>query len=1040
MIKGGGGGEGREVLVGLCWCEGGGAAPSPHTLHLLTSLHHHRLAWLPAPHASPGLAPHDPAAAAVVDGAALLITPFRQATVPPPMAALKATFPETINGLCFCQAAATASAEGDVDDSGFLEAAEEVGGAGGVWAGAVCVQHGPNTLTILAPAPAQDTPAPAAVPAHLRCVVEATGACGAAVQPWGVLGQVVVEWPGGVTPRPGQASDLYHWCWPTRDTLAAVFTAGAACCLALLDLQLEGGRAVARQVVVLEDSVLALAATPTLAALQLATGGLVQVELGSGAVEPLLVDGAEVVLPGACQRLALCTLEGGAAPLPLALTQRGRLYLGHQQLLADCTSVLVHGRHLLATTATHTLLAAPLAAPALARLGQAESGVRRMERGGRLVVAVAGDSRVVLQLPRGNLEVVSPRPLVVAALTRLLAAHQYAAALALARRHRLDTNLLYDHDPAHFLAAARPFVVDVADPQRLDLFLAALTEADTTAAAYAFHYPGRATTAGPSEGKVAAVCEALRAAMAAVDEERYRLPILTSLAQAGRMEEALARLGERRRLEAAGQAEAGGAEEGLRHLLYLADTEVLYRLALGTYDLALALMVAQRSQRDPKEFLPQLHALEALPEPLRRCRIDVMLGRHRRAIRGLAAMADHRQELLGLVEGRGLHALALQELPQGSEVKAAVCESYARVLAAKGRPGEAAIMFERAGEYAAALETYRQAGEWRMALVAAARLGLAKERLVELCHGLAAELKGRGQHAQAATLYEEHLGAEEEAVACLAAAGAWLDGLRLAHKHSRQDLIETNILPALQQAADAMKADITELTETLASQAGRLAVVRQAGAQQAAAGPAPGLDDAPLDCDLYSDTSTMSGLDHRPGLPRRPASTASASSRSQRSSRSRRKLARKKYSTKPGSPHEDLGLVAALHQAYTALAAHAQTLAALTVALVTLGRDAPAAALQEQFTALLKLAEGKKAEIWPPLTPADQSEVEFGPNMTTEAAVQQMHGGQAAAAGAAAASYLAQRMAQLDPHLRHAPPPPPDSWRLGLLHPHYTGE
>ena len=41
-----------------------------------------------------------------------------------------------------------------------------------------------------------------------------------------------------------------------------------------------------------------------------------------------------------------------------------------------------------------------------------ESEVRRVERGSRIVTAVSSNMALVLQMPRGNLETVNPRPLV----------------------------------------------------------------------------------------------------------------------------------------------------------------------------------------------------------------------------------------------------------------------------------------------------------------------------------------------------------------------------------------------------------------------------------------------------------------------------------------------------------------------------------------------------------------------------------------------------------------------------------------------------
>jgi elongator complex protein 1 len=40
--------------------------------------------------------------------------------------------------------------------------------------------------------------------------------------------------------------------------------------------------------------------------------------------------------------------------------------------------------------------------------------------------------------------------------------------------------------------------------------------------------------------------------------------------------------------------------ETLRFILYSVDVNVLFDLALGTYDFDLVLMVAEKSQKDPK--------------------------------------------------------------------------------------------------------------------------------------------------------------------------------------------------------------------------------------------------------------------------------------------------------------------------------------------------------------------------------------------------------------------------------------------------------
>lgn len=75
---------------------------------------------------------------------------------------------------------------------------------------------------------------------------------------------------------------------------------------------------------------------------------------------------------------------------------------------------------------------------------------RAVERGARIVAVTAAGMDVVLQMPRGNLEGVCPRVLGLAVCRRLMDDQEYGQAVELMRRHRIDMNLLVDHDPASF--------------------------------------------------------------------------------------------------------------------------------------------------------------------------------------------------------------------------------------------------------------------------------------------------------------------------------------------------------------------------------------------------------------------------------------------------------------------------------------------------------------------------------------------------------------------------------------------------------------
>ena len=102
------------------------------------------------------------------------------------------------------------------------------------------------------------------------------------------------------------------------------------------------------------------------------------------------------------------------------------------------------------------------------------------------------DIKVVLQMPRGNLETISPRALVLSLiryhLDRWVAMEmsyllhhydvifrfEYDRAFLIMRKHRINMNLLCDHNMAAFLSHTQQFVEQLNDVNFINLFLTEL--------------------------------------------------------------------------------------------------------------------------------------------------------------------------------------------------------------------------------------------------------------------------------------------------------------------------------------------------------------------------------------------------------------------------------------------------------------------------------------------------------------------------------------------------------------------------------------
>jgi elongator complex protein 1 len=81
---------------------------------------------------------------------------------------------------------------------------------------------------------------------------------------------------------------------------------------------------------------------------------------------------------------------------------------------------------------------------------------------------------LVLQMPRGNLETIFPRAMVVAGIRKLIEEKNYKKAFTHCRTQRVDMNILYDHAPEQFLANVTLFIDQVKKITYIDLFLSSL--------------------------------------------------------------------------------------------------------------------------------------------------------------------------------------------------------------------------------------------------------------------------------------------------------------------------------------------------------------------------------------------------------------------------------------------------------------------------------------------------------------------------------------------------------------------------------------
>ncbi|KAM3867334.1 elongator complex protein 1 [Diretmus argenteus] len=690
--------------------------------------------------------------------------------------------------------------------------------------------------------------------------------------------------------------------------------------------------------------------------------------------EPSVVDwldssGCRINFPVPCVQTALCSISG--EEYLLGLTDRSHLYAGDTEIASNISSFVVYDDFLLLTTHSHTCRCLQLSMLTVKELqaalasdgGENDETMRRVERGSRIVTVVPQDTRLILQMPRGNLETVHHRALVLAQLRTWLDHLRFRESFECMRKLRINLNLIYDHNPKVFLENVEPFITQLGSISHINLFLTELKEEDTTRTMYPHpETPGpiRPETPGPvrphpaaGKKKVDLVCDALRSCMESMDPHKFCLSILTSHVKktVPELEIALQKVHELR----VNPPDAVSAEEALKYLLFLVNVNDLYEHSLGTYDFDLVLMVAEKSQKDPKEYLPFLNMLKSLEPNYQRYTIDKHLRRYRKALHHLSRCGEeHFPEALNLVKEQKLYSEALRLYPAGSAHYKALSCAYADFLVDQQQAEQAGLLLWRCGEPARALQAFVSSSSWRNAVCMAQQIPLPPDQLALLARDLAEKLMEQRRYSEAALLLDQYAKDCEEAISALITGAVWEEALRLAYTHNRQDIIETNLKPALLEACSVQTSFLEAQRATFCRHKTRLAVVRELKEKTRLEMLDDDGPDGP-DAELFSEASSV--MTH--------SKYSHSNSRiSSRSSKNRRKAERKKLSLKEGSPLEDRALLFALAELISSVDKMREELHSLLKALVLFQFDGQAEKLQLAYEEALQTMEAALPEVW----------------------------------------------------------------------------
>ncbi|EGO00816.1 hypothetical protein SERLA73DRAFT_50627 [Serpula lacrymans var. lacrymans S7.3] len=499
---------------------------------------------------------------------------------------------------------------------------------------------------------------------------------------------------------------------------------------------------------------------------------------------------------------------------------------------------------------------------------------RRVERGSRIVTAVSSNMSLVLQMPRGNLETINPRPLVTEVVKQDLDAGNYRKAFLACRKHRIDLSFIVEHDQEAFMRRLSSFVKQVDEVDYINLFLTSLGS----------HLPVE---------DISASCDAIRVELERVDLTKYINSILTAyvVKSPPDHEAGLALLLRLR------DAEPNIVEDAVKYIIFLVDADQLFNAALGMYDFSLVLMVAQHAQKDPREYLPFLRDLKALTKYYQRFKIDDHLRRYSKALRDLSlAESAHFEEAMEYVERHQLYEEALAVWTESENRNRVLC-IYGNWLFDRREFRQAALVFIEACEPLKAMVAHERALQWQELFELASREKVQEDELQGMAYRVAEELTSKKRHAEAARVLLDYSKDVRQAVIALVNGNEFSEARRIITVHSMPELVDDIVLPGALESKSQYTEDISEMREQLRKQVSRLQELRVKKVEEPDA--FYGTEDANLhNVDTMTDVSMPLTAFTRYTVA--PTTTSKASN-----SRSKRKMERKVGSGRKGTVDEE---------------------------------------------------------------------------------------------------------------------------------------
>jgi len=402
-------------------------------------------------------------------------------------------------------------------------------------------------------------------------------------------------------------------------------------------------------------------------------------------------------------------------------------------------------------------------------------------------------------------------------------------------------------------------------------------------------------------------------------------------------------------------------DRAAEHICFLADVNQLYDTALGIYNLELALLVAQQSQKDPREYLPHLQSLHDVPILRRKFNIDSKLGRRTKALGHLQELEAF-DEVQDYVQEHALYPEALSLYQYDAARLKDIMRLYADYLSSNSQHREAALAYEYLNDHTLAWPSYRAANLWREALSSATLASASSTTMQSLATSLAENLTESKDYLAAATITLDYLFDLPDAARLLCKGCHFAEATRIITLRNQPALIESVVDPGLVDRSGDMTEFLADMKNQLIAQIPRLADLRAKKSEDPLAFY-EGVEDANIPDNIsLAPTDTTSGGTFMTRYTNQTGTVNTQTTR--KTSKNKRREERKRARGKKGTVYEEEYLVNSLERLIERLNSMQDEIQRLIEGLVRRGMRERAGAVERAVTEVTEQCREAVKEVY----------------------------------------------------------------------------